>query len=297
MAPHEPPQPAGATRRTTTTTPDGLVLDVTVHGEDGATPVLLLHGFPQTARSWDGVARRLADDGLLLLAPDQRGYSPGARPADVGAYGVDALVGDALAVLDDHGLEQVHLVGHDWGSSIGWVLAARQPERVLSWTALSVPHLAAFGHALATDPEQQRLSAYIRRFRRPGEAEEALLADDAAGLRAIYDGAVAEGDVEAYVALMRDGAMTPALSWYRAMGSELASTPPVRVPTTFVWGEQDRATSEAAALGCAAHVEADYRFVRLPGVGHWSPDQVPDVVAAEVRARVLGTGTTRGSTR
>lgn len=259
-----------------------------LHGRDGATAVLLLHGFPQTARSWRAVVRHLAHDDLLLVTPDQRGYSPGARPADVAAYGVEELVGDALAVADDLGIERFHLVGHDWGSSVGWVLAARHPERVRTFTALSVPHLAAFGRALATDPEQQRLSSYIRRFRRPGEAEEALLADDAAGLRAIYDGAVAREDVEAYVALMREGALTPALSWYRAMGAELATTPPVRVPTTFVWGEQDRATAEAAALGCAAFVEADYRFVRLPEVGHWTPDEVPGVVADEVRARVRG---------
>ncbi len=287
MAPDPTPQPTDRTRRTSTTR-DGLRLDVVLHGRDGATPVLMLHGFPQSARSWRAVAGHLADEDLLLVAPDQRGYSPGARPADVAAYGIEELVADALAVADDLGLGRFHLVGHDWGSSVAWVLAARHPERVLTLTALSVPHLAAFGRALATDPEQQRLSSYIKRFRRPGEAEEVLLADDAAGLRAIYDGAVPAEDVEAYVALMRGGALTPALSWYRAMGADLGGTPPVRVPTTFVWGEQDRATAEAAALGCGAFVEADYRFVRLPEVGHWSPDQVPGVVAEEVRARVRG---------
>ncbi len=265
---------------------DGLALDVTLVGDAGADPVLLLHGFPQDARSWRRVAEHLGDDGLRLVAPDQRGYSPDARPEEVAAYGVEALVGDVLAVADAVGAATFHLVGHDWGASVSWSLAAAHPERVRTLTALSVPHLAAFGRALREDPEQQRLSAYIGRFRKPGEAEEALLAHDATALRAIYDGAVAADDVEAYVALMREGALTPALSWYRAMGRELSETPPVTVPTTFVWGEEDRATSESAALGCADFVEADYRFVRLPGVGHWSPDQVPAVVADAVRERV-----------
>ncbi len=265
---------------------DGLVLDVTLAGDPAGDPVVLLHGFPQSARSWRRVVEHLADDGLRLVVPDQRGYSPGARPDDVAAYGVEALVGDVLAVADAVGAETFHLVGHDWGASVSWALAAAHPGRVRTLTALSVPHLASFGRALREDPEQQRLSAYIARFRRRGEAEEALLADDAAALRAIYDGAVAADDVESYVALMREGALTPALSWYRAMGRELSETPPVSVPTTFVWGEQDRATSEAAALGCGELVEADYRFVRLPDVGHWSPDQVPQVVADAVRERV-----------
>ncbi len=284
MAEDQTSTPGSATA--TCTSADGLSLDVSLAGDPDGEPVLLLHGFPQSARSWRQVVEHLGGDGLRLVAPDQRGYSPGARPEAVAAYGIEALVGDVLSVADAIGAPTFHLVGHDWGASVSWALTAAHPERVRTLTALSVPHLAAFGRALREDPEQQRLSTYIGRFRRPGEAEEALLADDAAALRAMYDGAVAADDVEHYVTLMREGALTPALSWYRAMGRELSATPPVRVPTTFVWGETDRATSEAAALGCADFVEADYRFVRLPGVGHWSPDEVPGVVADVVRERV-----------
>lgn len=263
---------------------DGLTFDVTLAGPRDGVPVLLLHGFPQSARSWWQVVDRLADEHRLVV-PDQRGYSPGARPTDLSAYAVERLAADALAVASASGHERVHVVGHDWGATVAWQLAAHHADRVLSLTALSIPHLAAFGRALREDPEQQRLSAYLADFRRPGH-EDALLADDARELRAIYDGVVADDDVEAYVRLMADGALTPALGWYRAMGRELGAMPPVRVPTTFVWGEDDRATSEAAATWCADHVEADYRFVPLPGVSHWSPDEVPDVVAAEVRRRV-----------
>ncbi len=224
--------------------------------------------------------------GLRLIVPDQRGYSPRARPDGVTTYGMDRLAGDALAVADALAGPRFHLVGHDWGASIAWHLAAHHADRVATLTALSVPHLAAFGWALRHDPEQQSLSAYISTFRREGQAEETLLADDARRLRETYDGAVAAGDVEEYVALMRGGALRPALAWYRAMGRELAETPPVRVPTTFVWGDRDRATSAAAAQRCGDFVQADYRFVPLPGVTHWSPDEAPDEVAAAVLARV-----------
>ncbi len=272
---------------TTTVEHDGLTFDVRVAGPEDGTPVLLLHGFPQTSRSWIRVLDQLEDTGCRFLAPDQRGYSPGARPPQDSAYAGEVLAADALAVAAALGHDTVHLVGHDWGASVAWQVAAHHPERVRSLTALSVPHLAAFGWAVAHDAEQQRLSAYLSDFRRPGH-DEVMLADDAAALREIYDGVVAPDDVDRYVAVMRDGALGPALGWYRAMRRDLAELPPVRVPTTFVWGEQDRATSEAAASRCAQHVQADYRFVRLPGVSHWSPDEVPEVVAEEVRLRVLG---------
>lgn len=272
---------------TTTVEHDGLAFDVHLAGPEDGTPVMLLHGFPQTSRSWARVLDLLEDTGWRFLVPDQRGYSPGARPPEVSAYAVDVLAQDALAVAAALGHDSVHLVGHDWGASVAWHVAAHHPERVRSLTALSVPHLAAFGWAVAHDPEQQLLSGYLTDFRRPGH-EDVLLADDAAALRQIYDGAVAPDDVDHYVALMRDGALEPALGWYRAMRRDLADLGPVRVPTTYVWGEDDRATSEAAASRCAQHVEADYRFVRLPGFGHWSLDEVPRVVAGEIRRRVLG---------
>lgn len=270
----------------TTVEHDGLTFDIGLAGPEDGEPVLLLHGFPQSGRSWTAVAPRLAAAGLRLLAPDQRGYSPGARPDDVAAYAVPTLADDALAVAAALGHHTVHLVGHDWGASVAWHVAAHHPDRVRSLTALSIPHLAAFGRALATDSEQQRRSAYIGLFREPGKAEAVLLADDARRLREMYEGAVPAADVEAYVSLLSEGGLTPALAWYRAMGRDLGELPPVRVPTTFVWGERDLAVAPAAAEACGEHVDADYRFVRLPDEGHWTPDADPGAVARAVLDRV-----------
>ena len=114
-----------------------------------------------------------------------------------------------------------------------------------------------------------------------------LLADDARALRELYDGRVASADVEHYVETMRAGGLTPALSWYRAMG-DMADTPDVAVPTSFVWGDADWASGRFGALACADHVDADYRFVELSGISHWSLDEVPERVAEEVARRVTG---------
>ena len=257
--------------------------------EDGE-PVLLLHGFPQTSRSWHAVAQLLleARPDLLVLAPDQRGYAPRARPEEQAAYGVEELTGDALAVADAVGADTVHLVGHDWGASLGWHLAAHAPQRLRSLTALSIPHLAAYGWAVRNDPEQMRLAEYLGVFRTPGHGETALMKDDARRLREIYAGQVAEADVEAYVSLMRDGALTPALNWYRQMGRELKDTPTVSVPTTYAWGSEDQAVSRAAAERCGEHVSGAYAFVEWPGATHWTPDELPREVADAILHRIQG---------
>src|SRR5699024_65495 len=155
-------------------------------------PVLLLHGFPESYDEWRAVGAALADAGMRVIAPDQRGYSPGARPPAVEDYLIDRVVEDAVGILDHYGAERAHIAGHDWGASAAWTLAASRPERVATLTAASVPHLAAFRRALAGDPEQRRQSQYMQVFREEGRAEEALLADGARRFREIFGGAVPE---------------------------------------------------------------------------------------------------------
>jgi pimeloyl-ACP methyl ester carboxylesterase len=122
----------------------GLVFDVLAAGDPAGEPVLLLHGFPQTAACWTELAEVLAGAGYRLLAPDQRGYSPGA----VHDYRMPELVADVLALADRAGVGRFQLVGHDWGGAVAWHLAARHPERVATLTAVSTPHPRAFAAAL-----------------------------------------------------------------------------------------------------------------------------------------------------
>lgn len=264
------------------------VHDLTFDVRDDGTgdPVILLHGWPESSRSWQGVVERLMPSGLRLVRPDQRGYSPGARPTEVSAYGTDVLADDVLAIADRLGIDDFHLVGHDWGAAVAWHLSAHHPERIRTLTALSVPHLAAYGEALLNDPDAQARAAYIRLLRTPGKAEEVLLADDAARLRAMYQGALPTEDEDAYVAMLSaPGALTATLNWYRAMAGDLRHTPAVSVPTTFVWGADDLAIGRAGAERTADFVTGDYRFVEVDG-GHWLLEQETELVASEILRRI-----------
>ncbi|OKI45771.1 alpha/beta fold hydrolase [Micromonospora sp. CB01531] len=266
----------------------GLTFEVRTGGPEDGDAVLLLHGFPQHGGEWDEVVPLLHAAGLRTYALDQRGYSSGARPAAVEAYRIPELVADAAGVLDTLGVKAAHVVGHDWGAIVAWSLAAVHPERVRSLTAVSVPHPAAMAHTLATDPRQRARSAYITLFRKPGKAERVLLALNAAALRRMLGGVGDRAQVARYADPMCEpGALTAALNWYRAMtGADLTAVGPVGVPTTFVWSDRDIAIGRTAAAACAPHVTGDYRFVELPGVTHWIPDEAPAPLAAAILARV-----------
>ena len=257
-------------------------------GPPAGRTVVLLHGFPQSATSWAAVGARLAEVGLHAVALNQRGYSPGARPAEVGDYALANLVTDTVGMIEALG-GAVDLVGHDWGGVVGWQVAARYPELVRTWTAVSTPNPLALNEVLAVDREQREQFGYIRAFRAPGRAEAALLADDGAAMRAMYGRTVAPERVAADVAFMATpGTLTAALNWYRAMSPDDADgLGPVRVPTSYVWGSGDVAFGRAAAERTADYVSAPYSFIALEGASHWLPDEAADTLADEIARRVL----------
>ena len=258
-----------------------LVFDADEAGDPGDALVLLLHGFPQSSRSWRRVAPALAEAGHHVVAPDQRGSSPGARPAAVEAYAMPELVGDVLGLLDTLGVERAHVVGHDWGAAVAWQVAARPPDRVRTLTAVSVPHPLALSAALAGDADQRRRSQYMRLFQQEGTAEQALLGDGGSGFRSLF-GEGAEADVEHYLAQMQEpGRLTACLNWYRAASrADVEDFPPVTVPTLYVWSDGDVALGRTAAEATGSHVEGPYTFVELEGVSHWVPEQAPDALLA-----------------
>jgi pimeloyl-ACP methyl ester carboxylesterase len=268
-----------------------LTFDVRVDGPEEGRPVLLLHGFPQTSLSWAAVTPLLTRAGLRTYAPDQLGYSPGARPGEVDAYSTPNLTQVTADLLTALGVDRADVVGHDWGANVAWALAGWHPDRVRSLTAVSVPHPAAYTVAYRTDPEQKERSGYLRLFWEQGKAEEVLLADDGRRLRRMLSGGEggsgvpAEAIDEYVAALSAPGALTAALNWYRAMSSS-DRVDPLQVPTTYVWSDGDVAIGRTAAEACANYVTGDYRFVELPGITHWIPEQAPDQLAAAILARI-----------
>ena len=267
-----------------------LTFQVRVDGPEDGRPVLLLHGFPETSLSWATVTPLLTEAGLRTYAPDQLGYSPGARPAEVGAYALTNLAqvtADLMIALD---IPRADVVGHDWGANVAWALAAWHADRVRSLTAVSVPHPSAYTAAYREDPEQRERSGYIRLFWQEGKAEQVLLEDDMRRVRRMLGTEAQTGipadAVDEYVAVLSaPGALTAALNWYRAMDS---ATPvdDVGVPTTYVWSDGDVAIGRTAAEGCARHVTGDYRFVELGGVTHWIPEQAPEPLATAILDRI-----------
>ncbi|UGT63013.1 alpha/beta fold hydrolase [Nocardia asteroides] len=262
----------------------GFEFEVDVRAAAGEQAVVLLHGFPQSSASWDVIGDALAGHGVRSWALNQRGYSPGARPAGVEAYRLRQLVADVVALCDAVGLPAVHLVGHDWGAVVAWAVAAQHPERVTSVTALSVPHPAAFAAAIADDPVQREKSSYLEYLIAPG-SEDVLAADGAAGLRLGFGTAVPEGVADRYIArLLQPEAMKSALNWYRAIGTDWAAVPPVTVPATLIWGTEDIAVARAGVELSREHVPGGLDLLVLDGRGHWLPEEVP----AEVTAAILG---------
>ena len=246
-----------------------LVFDVLAAGDPAGEPVLLLHGFPQTAACWTELAEVLAGAGYRALAPDQRGYSPGARPRAVRGYCMPELVADVLALADQAGVVgRFHLVGHDWGGAVAWHLAARHPERVATLTAVSTPHPRAFGAALRASAQPLR-SAYIAFFRTPRLPELVLGARGLAGLRLLLAcSGLGPEWVETYAAaLAGPGALAAALAWYRAAGPSTLRVPAVVVPTCHLWGSDDPALGRQATEATARWVTGPYRLHVLDGAG------------------------------
>lgn len=266
----------------------GLTFDVSDTGPVEGPVVVLLHGWPGGSTTWQEVVPLLHDRGFRCVVPDQRGYSPRARPRGVRSYVILELVADALAIIDGAGEARVHLVGHDWGGVVGWALAAAQPERLASLTVLSTPHPAAMAKAMWSSAQGLR-SSYAVGFQVPIVAERVLLARGGALLRTMLERSGLDPQrAAAYVERQREpGALPGSLGWYRAIpfsGGSMASE--VAVPTCYAWSTGDAALGRRAAELTAGHVVGPYRFEVLEGVSHWIPEEVPNLTATLIAEHV-----------
>ena len=259
----------------------GLVFDVRDAGPADGPVVVLLHGFPQHNDSWDAVVDKLTAQGYRCLAPNQRGYSPGARPSRRRDYRMSELVADVAALIDDSGAKRVHLVGHDWGAAVAWNVAARLPDRLASFAPISVPHPVPFVKALWTS-KQVLASWYMFFFHLPRLPERLLLHRNGSTTR-LAESLAAGGQTPANAArdaaaMSQPGALTAALNWYRAM-TMAKPAGKITVPTIYVWSDADTALLPKAAHASGDYVVADYRFEVLSGVSHWIPEERADTLA------------------
>lgn len=280
--------------------PTGVELDVAIAGDPANPAIVLLHGFPESHRTWRHQIPELARD-HYVIAPDQRGYARSSKPEGVENYTPDKPVADLLALADHLGIGQFTLVGHDWGGAIAWMAALQNPQRIARLIIVNAPHPLVFQRSLFDDAEQRAASQYIRAFRNP-DLERHIAA---IGVEGFFDTTFVRHADPTLLAPERaayidewsqPGAMTAMLNWYRASAIQVpaineaperpawldAPFPPITQPTLVIWGMKDKALLPVQLDGLDALVPA-LTIVRIEDGGHFVPWEKPEAVTAAMR--------------
>ena len=284
----------------------GVTLNVALAGEPTNPGVILLHGFPESHRTWREVAPRLQDK-FFLVMPDQRGFAGSDRPQEVEAYQADKLIDDIFALADALEIERFALVGHDWGGAISWPAAMRKDPRLTRLAIINAPHPVIFQKSLIEDKEQRAASQYISAFR-SRKFEKAV---EGMGFDALFEKSfsrhvdlaiIPEAERAQYIAEWSEpGGLTAMLSWYRASKVMVpppdvtlplpdwvvGSFPAVDVPTLVIWGMQDKALLPIQLEGLDRLV-TDLTIVRLPNAGHFAPWEAGEEVARALEPFLAG---------
>ncbi len=279
--------------------PTGVELDVATAGDPAAPAIILLHGFPESHRTWRHQIPELAKT-HFVIAPDQRGFARSSKPEGVASYTPDKPVGDLLALATHFGKERFVLVGHDWGGAIAWMAALQHPDRIEKLIIVNAPHPFVFQKSLYDDIEQRAASQYIRAFRNP--ALDAQIA--AMGAERFFDTSFAKHVDPALVAPERaayidewsqPGAMTAMLNWYRASAIVVPAMdetperpafldgpfPPLAMPVLVIWGMRDTALLPVQLEGLDALIP-DLSIVQVDA-GHFVPWEKPQPVTDAIR--------------
>lgn len=275
----------------------GITMNVAQAGPDHAPPVILVHGFPESHRTWREVAKSL-EDRLRLIMPDLRGFGESDRPQDVEAYATDTLIADVFALADALGIDRFALVGHDWGGAIAWAAALRGDPRVERLAIVSSPHPLIFQKSLIEDDAQRAASQYMRAFRNPGME----VGIEAMGFDTFFEKSfskhvdlklISPEERKIYIGQWsRPGALTAMLNWYRSsqvvvpdVGENAAmpawverGVPRLKIPVRVIWGLEDKALLPVQLEGIG-EVGDNVEVFPLKGVGHFAPWEAPGQVA------------------
>lgn len=251
--------------------------------------VLLLHGFPEFWYAWRRQLDALGEH-FHVVAPDMRGYNLSDKPSRVEDYRVDAIAGDVIGLIDHFGAAQAAIVGHDWGATVAWAVAQRFPERVSKLAVMQVPPAAVWRTNMSL--RQVLRSWYMFLFQLPRVPEWMIRWSNMAAIDRTFTnsvfrkGSFSAAEIENYKeALRQPGALTSAVNYYRANFSRLASrgskSKPderTRVPTLFIFAEQDFAILPETVRGVADYVDAPYRELRIKDSGHWVQIEAADEI-------------------
>ncbi len=281
----------------------GLEFSALEYGPTSGPLVLCLHGFPDSRSTFRYQVKQLVEAGHRVVVPTLRGYEPSSQPVD-GDYSLMALTDDVVGWMDDLGVEQAHLVGHDWGAAVVYVAAARFPARVLTATALAIPPLARIPGALRHVPRQLQRSWYMNFFQLRGVADRALAAGDWRLLKRLWRDwspdhkmSASEweelraqfeqpGVVAATLAYYRQNATPPVLLGIRS--SPAMALTEIAAPMLILHGADDgcmdRRLFEHAVL--VDDFVAGLEVREVQGAGHFLHLERPDVVNAALLAHI-----------
>ncbi len=208
-----------------------------------------------------------------------RGYGDAPSPLEKEKYSIPILMSDVIGILDELNLEQVHLVGHDWGASLSWMLATYYEHRFNSLSVLSV------GFPLSpawSSMEQRQKSWYFYLFLQEGLAEKTFADNDWKFTKEVLAGHKQNEDV--LQRLQKPNALTTALNWYRGNMQNMLTQPDVdytpsneepvtpqnkiKIPVLGIWSDMDFALGEAQMKQSTDFV-IDFTYKKVEGAGHW----------------------------
>jgi pimeloyl-ACP methyl ester carboxylesterase len=238
--------------------------------------VVLIHGFPDYWYTWRRQMPALAAK-FQVVAIDQRGYNLSDQPIGVTNYAMAKLVGDVRAVIRHFDEEKAVIVGHDWGGAVAWSFAMAHPEMTDRLVILNLPHPNGFLRELANNPEQQKNSAYARRFQEPDAA--AKLTPE--GLAEWVRDDVAR---KSYVEAFRRSSFEGMLNYYKANYPREPYTAPsrpgpkIKCPVLMFHGLKDKALLAAALNDTWTWMGQDLTLVTVPEADHWVQQDAADLV-------------------
>lgn len=259
---------------------------------EGERLVILLHGFPEFWYSWRHQLTALSDE-YTVVAPDLRGYNLSDKPTKVSDYEIDKTVDDVVGLIHHFGREKAAVIGHDWGASAAWALAAKHPEYLWKLGALQVPPPSVLRKNFSF--RQFLASWYMFFFQIPMLPEHLLKLNDFALLENALKNSTAEKnvftdeDIAKYKkAWSEPFAPTAMLNYYRAnilkrFFSKPAETPKIKVPTVFIYGEQDKAILPETVRGIGELIDAPYEEFRIPTAAHWVQQEAAEAVTDILR--------------
>jgi len=238
--------------------------------------VVLLHGFPEFWFGWRHQIDALAGAGFHVVAPDQRGYNLSDKPKGVAAYDLDTLAGDVIALAAGYGAGAFRLVGHDWGASVAWWIAQHHPERLSHLVAINAPHPAIWRDAMDNDPEQRKLSGYVKTLAIPYLPELMVRAGNYRALAAALRESTqppADDEIAQYrAAWSQPGALTATVNYYRALlrrRFEMPGPASLATPTHIIWGAKDKYSLPRLAQA-SRDLCRNGRLTLLPEATHWA---------------------------